>query len=433
MARPTLIRRAVTALFRLFVRTFFRRIEVVGLEHLPPEAPVLFAVNHPNGLVDPLFLLCYAPRPISFLAKAPLFRYPVIGQLARAMESIPVHRKQDNTAGTHAETFARAREILGRGGSIAIFPEGTTHSDPRLRELKTGAARIALGAHLETLYVMPAGIYYTAKTKFRSSALVVFGPPLPVPLTEADADGEPPREAVEALTARIDDALDAVTLQADSHAALELIAFAENLLTANEAQPLAEELELRRRFVDGYAFLRERDPERLEQLESKVRQLAAELGRAGIEAHELVPRFDVTTLFRVIVLIPVAIVGAIPHYPAYRLIRLIAHRVAKKEEELLATVKVLAGMTLYPLTWIALAWLVGARYGAPWGFGTLVLLPLLGWIALRVLEDLDDITGRTRALWHRLFRRRGYEQLVAQRSEIRREVMAVAEEMDARP
>src|SRR3954465_15415617 len=121
------MRRFITPILRLIARTFFRRIEIVGWETVP-RGPVIFAVNHPNGLIDPLFLLSFVPRPISFLAKAPLFRYPLIRVVTRAFESIPVYRKQDNVKGPNAETFARARTLLARGGSIAIFPEGTTHS-----------------------------------------------------------------------------------------------------------------------------------------------------------------------------------------------------------------------------------------------------------------------------------------------------------------
>jgi 1-acyl-sn-glycerol-3-phosphate acyltransferase len=72
------MRRFITPILRLIARTFFRRIEIVGWETVP-RGPVIFAANHPNGLIDPLFLLCFVPRPVSFLAKAPLFRMPLIG------------------------------------------------------------------------------------------------------------------------------------------------------------------------------------------------------------------------------------------------------------------------------------------------------------------------------------------------------------------
>ena len=98
------MRRAVTALLRVLIRVFFKRIEIVDMERVPADVPVIFAVNHPNALIDPLFLLCFAPRPVSFLAKAPLFTMPVIGWFVRGLDSIPVYRKQDNVAGSNDET-----------------------------------------------------------------------------------------------------------------------------------------------------------------------------------------------------------------------------------------------------------------------------------------------------------------------------------------
>ncbi|MEP6744311.1 MAG: lysophospholipid acyltransferase family protein, partial [Gemmatimonadota bacterium] len=165
------MRTAITRFFCFCLRIFFRRIEVMGRKRVPDQGPVVFAVNHPNGLVDPLFVMCSAGRPVSFLAKAPILKYPVVGWIARIFETIPVYRKEDQTDGSNEEMFARARTVLRGGGSIAIFPEGTTHDDPQLRELKTGAARIALGAGLGEISVIPTGIYYTAKHVFRSAAL----------------------------------------------------------------------------------------------------------------------------------------------------------------------------------------------------------------------------------------------------------------------
>ena len=408
------------------LRIFFRRIEFVGLDRVPDASAVIYACNHPNGLVDPLFILCYAGRPVSFLGKAPLFTYPVIGWFVRLFETIPVYRKQDNTTGSNRETFDRAHAVLERGGAIAIFPEGTTHDDPQLRELKTGAARIALGAGVAETLVVPTGIYYTAKAVFRSSAMIVFGEPLRV---EPVAQEDPPPDDVELLTAAIDAGLDAVTVQADSHAALELIARAEDIFTADEEQPLAEEFELRRRFIGGYHYLRARDPQRLERLQSALAQFESALRRAKIDVHELRPRISVARLFRVLVLLPLAIIGGIVSYPAYLLIGVLAKRFAKGEGAVMATIKFLGALALYPLSYIAVAILVGVRFGWLLGVTTGLALPVLAYIALMVFEDVDDIIGDVRALAYRMFRRYGYERLVAQRKAIRDEIITVAREL----
>lgn len=408
-----MIRRAVAGLIRVAARIFFRRIEIAGLDRVPVGSPVIFAVNHPNGLIDPLFLLCFAPRPVSFLGKAPLLRMPLIGWLARAFDTIPVYRKQDNVSTSgNRETFAKARALLQRGGAIAIFPEGTTHSDPQLRELKTGAARIALGAGIR-ISIVPTGLYYTAKQTFRSSALAYFGPPIDVEPEPVDADGEPDPQSVDRLTGRIDRALDDVTLQADSHAALEIIARAERIFSAGQEGDLARELELRRRFVDGYRYLSARDPARLARLESQVVRLDAEV--------EPQVRIDAGTILR-LVFLPVAIIGAAIHWPIYRLIGFIATHFARKEDELIATIKIIGGLVLYPLFWIGAAIFAGT-YRAAYAVVVLIALPLLGYISLITLETLDEMIGHLRAT-----RRRDLER---QQKALREEILAVAAEITA--
>jgi glycerol-3-phosphate O-acyltransferase/dihydroxyacetone phosphate acyltransferase len=412
------MRNTITSFLRMCLRIFFRRIEVEGLERVPRTEPVIFAVNHPNGLVDPLFVLCFVGRPVSFLAKAPLFRYPLIGWFARELETIPVYRKQDKTKGSHDETFARSRDVLRRGGTIAIFPEGTTHDDPQMRELKTGAARIAMSAGVGEALIVPTGIYYTAKHVLRSAALVVFGEPLRV---VSDGSAEP--EEVERLTSAIDEGIDAVTVQADSHAALELIARAEDIVTANDEQPLAEELALRRRFVEGYHYLRAHDPGRLEKLQQKIVQFEAELRHAHLDVHELRPRISARTLLRVLFMLPLALVGAIVNYPTYRLIGFLAKRFSKGEGAVTATIKFVAALALYPLTYIAIAVLIGMRWGWIAGMIAALVLPFVAYVALRVFEDIDDVVGDLRALVT------NREHLIAKRRAIRDEIVALEKEI----
>lgn len=427
------MRRFVTPLLRLIANIFFRRIENVGWERVP-AAPVIFAVNHPNGLIDPLFLLCFTPRPISFLAKAPLFRMPLIGWFARGLDAIPVYRAQDNYSTTqNRETFAAARALLVRGGAIAIFPEGTTHSEPRLKELKTGAARIALGsstAECSGIFIVPTAIFYTAKQTFRSDALVYFGEAIEVMPVPVDDSGEPPRDAVEALTVRIESALAALTLQADTREALDLIGRAERVMSLGRAG-LPEQLELRRRFIAGYTSLRESDPARLLSLQSRFERFEAEMGSANLEPETLsAPTISgsARTLATLLVTLPLAVIGAVVHYPIYRLIRFLATR-HTQEEELIATAKMVGGMILYPLVYVAFGGYFGWRFGVMYGVSIALVLPLLGYIALRFFEQLDEVIGRARALTWRIARRSTFERLLHTRRALRDEIEALAEQM----
>ena len=220
------------------MRIYFRRVEVVGLDHVPLDTPVIFVLNHPNALVDPAVLLCRAPRQVSFLAKAPLFRMPVLGYFVREMDSLPIYRRQDEgeDVSKNQETFVAARKLLARGGTIGICPEGVSHDEPRLRPIKTGAARIALGAvstgEVVDLSIVPAGLYYTSKTKFRSSALLYFGKPIEVTPVELEADGNPPRPAVRELSSKVESALRSVILDAEHEEALHTITRAERIFSS---------------------------------------------------------------------------------------------------------------------------------------------------------------------------------------------------------
>jgi hypothetical protein len=163
----------------------------------------------------------------------------------------------------------------------------------------------------------------------------------------------------------------------------------------------------------------------LKRLESAIAQFEAELRRAKIGVHELVvPKVDASRLFRVLILFPLAMVGGIISYPAYRVIGYLAKRFSKGEGAMIATVKVISALALYPLTYLAIGIAIGIRFGALWGVVAILMQPLLGYVALRVFEDIDDVIGDLRALFFG-----GYDTLIRQRLAIREEIQAVAREL----
>ena len=422
----------------LIVRIFFRRVGITGAEHVPRTGPVLLLLNHPNSLVDPLFLLALAPRRVVFLAKEPLFRIPIIGAIARAMGSIPVYRRMDGAdTAQNRKTFEKVWEELGRGGAIALFPEGTSHSDPKMRPFKTGTARIALGAMSMNpglpVQVIPGGLYYTSKVRFRSSALLCFGNPVAVPSEPLGPDGEPLPDSVRALTARLQEALASVTIQADEAEALKLVTRAERIFSSVEGpgtqdRDLKRQFELRQRFLRGYTQLRTQMPERIAQVEGMLARYDAELATAGMAPENLLESkltvgmvmtnaaIAVATLM---VLAPLGIAGIAINIIPYQFLVPLVTRVARVEHDVLATAKIFASIAAFPLVWTLLAFFVWQRWGIWVAAAVWIAMPICGVIAVRFLERLDRLVGSARGLSLRLFRPRAFRRLEVQRRKIR--------------
>ncbi len=438
-------RSIVTALLSLTLRVYFRRIEITGRDNVPRDQPVIFVLNHPNALVDPAFLLCLSPRRIAFIAKAPLFRTPVLGFLVRALDSLPAYRRQDEGEDVtrNVATFAAARELLGKGITIGICPEGVSHNEPRLRPLKTGAARIALAtASSGTLDVkiVPVGLYYTDKTTFRSSALLHFAEPIDVPQIDLDPDGTPPRAAVRELSNKVEDAMRDVMLHAEQEEALGLIDRAEKIFSAEEVDQSDEEqrldrsLQLRQRFLAGYSFYRQHEPRRLDDIEARIVRFEQKLKQARLDPSDLsLPPTAGHTMLQLVaqvitclLLAPFAAVGLLFHYPAYRLAGYLSRRLGR-EQDVLSTFKIISAMLLFPLTWLTVAlfaWLFSGWLAVAIA---LVVLPLCGYAAVRFVEEIDQFYGSFTGLALFILRRRRFVRLLAERAAIKKEIVALGE------
>lgn len=430
-----MIRTLATAVSRLVLRVFYRNVEAAGLDRVPAAGPTILVLNHPNGLMDPLLLLCLSPRPVSFLAKSPLFTMPFVSLFVKAFDSIPVYRPQDADADVrrNRETFAKAREMLKRGGVLALFPEGVSHDEPRLMPLKSGAARIALGAAAEgAVTVVPAGLTYEARDLFRSSALLHVAEPFTVEPIPLDERGEPPRTAVKALTERLRVALEGATLQADDAATLDLAAFAESLLPADDGS-LEARVAVRRLLLERAALLRDRAPERLAALVARLDRFRAILSSARLAPSALdsgasraeLAASSLAALLVGLFLAPPALLGLLAHTPAYNLVGPLAKRLSRGNTDIVATIKVLGAFLFFPLTWIALGTAAGLAWGLPLGLLTGLALPVLGYLALLLLERWEATVAALRALGLALVRRPALARLRAERDALVAEMAAL--------
>ena len=429
----------LTRFLRLILRIFFRSVEVAGAERLPLGRPMVLVANHVNGLVDPLLLLAPLPVRPRLLAKSTLWKNPVVRPFADWAGAIPVYRQQDQVdTAQNEQTFLRCHEHLSQGGAVALFPEGKSHSEPALQPLKTGLARIVLGAERRFpglgTQIVPIGLTFDEKHTFRSRALVQVGEPIdPSPEILLDQVDNP--AAVRALTARVSEALEQVTLNYESWEDARLIARAAEIYGRAAAdlpgqRRLADAFPIQRAFIEGYEDLRQRFPERVQAVAEAVRSYDRLLDALHLRDDQVVAaypfspvlRFVGRSLLRLLIHLPLAIVGTILNWPTYQLIGPVATLVARRVPDQIATYKLFGAVLLFPLTWIAEAVLAGRWWG--WWAAPLLLLlaPLAGWAALLFHETHKTFWKEAWAYLLLRTRRRVADQLRECRETVLKEV-----------
>jgi 1-acyl-sn-glycerol-3-phosphate acyltransferase len=139
------------SIFRLIYATYFRW-RVYNPEHVPKTGPVILASNHAS-FIDPPLVGAGLHRPVNYLARESLFRYPGIGALLRSWNAVPVDREGGGAAGLRA--------ILDRllaGGAILLFPEGTRTTDGNLQPARSG---IGLTVIKSNAPVVPVRVFGT--------------------------------------------------------------------------------------------------------------------------------------------------------------------------------------------------------------------------------------------------------------------------------
>lgn len=399
----------------------YYRLRLAG-EPVPRSGPVLLVANHPNSLLDPMLVCAAARRPVRFLAKAPLFADPKLGWLMRAVGAIPVYRREDNPELMHAnvDTFRAVREALRRGSAVGIFPEGKSHSDPSLAALKTGAARIALGAAHQLghpIAIVPIGLMFRAKDVFRSSALVLVGPA--VQWADLAARSEDDADAVRELTARIADGLRRVTVNLERWADRPLVECAQRIWEAayaaqRDAGSRAQRLVITAKLLSE---VRREGDERWARLVADVRAHCRRLARLRLAPGSLgiVPEWRVGLRWaaaRVPLGLPFAVAlavgGMVLFAVPYWLTRAIVNALPLLEDQR-STWKLLGGMVLHGL-WVTLLAVGALVVWNVWtGAALFVSMPVVGVSGLVIRE-------RWRGAWgdaHRFFLLRSRRRLVA--------------------
>ena len=418
---------------------FYSRIYVHGRERIPRGRPVLLAANHPNSLIDPAMVGLAAGQKVRFLAKAPLFEIPVLGRLMRALGAVPVFRRSDDPSqvGRNTEMLAEAARALARGEWVGIFPEGKSHDQLALEQVKNGAARIAaqaLNAGAGNPVIAPIGINYEAKDRFRSAVWIEVGEPLEV--TPFFSTHEAEAVKVRALTAQIEVALRKVVIHLAEPAWEEFLPDLEHLLPApNAPRSALGRIARRKLLADGMNFFYARERRSAEELAARIGEYRRALAALGLSAHSDLFRLQglrlwlrqAADLLYLLLAAAPSFIGTVCSAPPYFFTRPLARRCIEPGRTTVALYRLLVGIPVY-LVWYGVLWFMLAAYFIPAvAYRVTLAAPFLGLFAYSFWGRLSRFGG----LWWQellvLVRGRDLARLRVQHRQLQQDLSQMAE------
>ena len=350
------------------VNVFFRRIHVEHKDRVPKKGPVILAANHPNTMMDPLMVALLCGRNPHFLGKSTLFKSPIAKRFFGSVHVLPVYRKQDAEAemGNNAQVFEKCYQSLEAGNALVIMPEGISQMDGTLHAIKTGTARIGLGAEVRNAFelgiqIVPAGINYSSPTEFFSDVQCRFG--RPIDLGEYKALYEKDEyEAVYEVTNQIRDALEKLTTTVETPESAGVLNDLKKIYKMELAVDLglAEEIKqhdfsMTRGMADAINWYSAEYPESFNEMEKQMTRYLAKIEGMELRDELLSTARGQKTFTRrvfgllgVIIGFPIYLWGVFNNFLAYRIPRYLV-KVLGTSLEYLSSIKMLSGFVIFSL------------------------------------------------------------------------------------
>lgn len=438
------LRGAVGALLRVLLGIYFRRIETFHPERVPLKGPLLFTSNHPGSVTDAFIIGTVVPRQVHFVATVQLFKFKPLAWLLKQCGIIPINRVKDDPKAMRSvkDTFEACFKVLEPGGAIGIFPEGITYDDSQLKTVKTGAARMALelenrhGAKLG-LKIVPVGLTYSAKERYRSEVLAHFGEPILVPQF-VGGYAERRKEAINELNAEIERRIQSLILHLPKLEEARVVEAVKrlyldrlklgNIIIKEPMSAQAEELVLTQTINNTVSYVYRNQRERFVAFVRKLDHYERWLKRLKL-SDETVRRFadrgnlarsSAWWAFVAVAGFPIALYGWLHRVIPAGLISWLVNRLtdAHARKAQAPHVSMLTGLAGFGVCYVGYVWFVHRWFGWPVSLWYAVSLPVAGLIShyyLREMVRLCDALRRTVVLFRVPFARR---RLLSLRSEL---------------
>ena len=276
------------------VRLSYREMRFVGRERIPKDSAIIFAPNHTGTLMDALVLLAMDRSPKVFVARADIFKKPILAKIFAFLKIMPIMRMRDgiDEVKRNNETIERAVDVLRDNIPFCIFPEGMHQTKFSTLPLSKGIFRIAFQAQElmtdKPLYIVPMGIRYGNFFRFRSTVRIQIGEPINVGAFIAERKGMHPQEQMNEMRTLLEERMRESILyipnDEDYHATYEACAA---VVSRQEAILRKEKEHHKLRGLDAYFTANNRTVKQIQELKSSNPERAKRILDLANEARAL--------------------------------------------------------------------------------------------------------------------------------------------------
>lgn len=400
--------------FKLALRVFFKEYKVINKTEIPSEEPLIVVSNHPSTFMDPIIVASLLKQDARFIAKGTLFNSVFKDWAMRnIMKAIPVYRKQDNPGKqlNNDAIFEQCFLFLEGKGTLIIFPEGTSINERKLQDIKTGTARIALGAEARNGFqlgtkILSIGINYTDAPIFRSDVWINVEELIHV-ADYKDEYAKDDRNAVRLLTEKIQSNLERNLIITDDEQEDKFIQNVEviyknELVSHFNLDPKTHGFTITKGIEEAVNHFEELDKTWVKNLKRKVANYTLRLKNNKLEDRFLArdkskeKSVFVDSILRVFFLVlglPFYLYGVITHIIPYHLTGSIA-RLLTNDEEYLGPIKMTVGIFLYAIFYGVMIYFFQHYISKGdwwWTICFMISLPMAGFFAMLYFQRLQNL------------------------------------------
>lgn len=287
-------------LMKITTRVFFRSIVIRNQNVVPPSGPLMVLANHPSTFMDPIVVATILNRKVFFLAKGELFKTRITRWLFPKLNMIPVYRKQDDPSlmNKNEETFNKCFEHLEKGGVILMFPEGISITERKLKPIKTGAARIVLGAEARNDFkldvkIVHIGLNYENPHKFNRNLFININNPVNCS-DYKERYAQDPIKAVQDLTGEITHNLEKLVIDIEDKRTDELVEHIEVLYKYKLSKELgiseddrSKDFLITKNIVETVNYYQIIQPQRVQEMRERLKVYFENLKNLGLTDADL--------------------------------------------------------------------------------------------------------------------------------------------------